>query len=71
MLLGQHEKGISIEMLAPFFDALRQLVSPLLKEVAATGPISTACLTGTFPREKQAEMACCVMTAADCWSRRS
>ena len=64
VLLDQHEKGASMEMLDPFFDALRQTVSPLLKEVAAAEPIDTACLTGTFPREKQAEMARYVMAAA-------
>ena len=57
VLLDQNEKGASMAMLDPFFDALRQTVSPLLKEVAAAQPIDTACITGHFPKERQEKLS--------------
>ena len=53
VLLDLYEKGISMEMLDPFFRALREDLSPVILEVAKREKPVPAFLKNTWPVEKQ------------------
>ena len=53
VLLDLYEKGISMEMLDPFFRALREDLSPVILEVAKREKPVPAFLKNSWPVEKQ------------------
>ena len=53
VLLDLYEKGASMETLDPFFRALREDLSPLIREVAAREKPVPAFMKGPWPVEKQ------------------
>ncbi|MCL2627793.1 MAG: carboxypeptidase M32, partial [Oscillospiraceae bacterium] len=55
-LLDDYEKGATVGMLDPFFDALRQKIVPLLKQIIQQGAQKPKEITGLFDIEKQREL---------------
>ena len=55
-LLDDYEKGASVEMLDGFFGALRETISPLIKEINQSGKNPKE-ITGMFDKPKQKELA--------------
>ena len=53
VLLDEYEKGASMEMLDPFFRALREDLAPVIREVAAREKPVPAFLKKPWPLEKQ------------------
>lgn len=53
VLLDEYEKGASMEMLDPFFRALREDLAPVIREVAAREKPVPAFLKTSWPVEKQ------------------
>ena len=57
VLLDKNEKGASMALLDPFFEAVGQSVAPLLQEVQAAEPIDASCLKGHFPKAQQEKLS--------------
>lgn len=56
-LLNEYERGLTMEKLDAFFDALRSRITPLVKEIQAVPQVEDSFLFKTYPVEQQRKLS--------------